>query len=88
MNEGNQRARSPINGRLRDELLNEEMFDTLADAQRRLDLWRHDYNHVGPHSSLGGLSPAARRTLTHCESFAPGVLAKPATRAFQAADLS
>lgn len=52
-----------FNGRLRDELLNEEVFETLPDARRRLALWRHDYNHTRPHSSLGGLTPAARRSL-------------------------
>lgn len=63
-----------FNGRLRDELLNEEVFDTLADARRRLARWRHDYNHVRPHSALGGLTPAARRTLTRLTGSAPGAL--------------
>ncbi len=30
-----------FNGSLRDELLNEEIFDTLDDAWRKLALWRH-----------------------------------------------
>ncbi|EDZ45654.1 transposase [Rhodobacterales bacterium Y4I] len=42
-----------FNGSLRDELLNEELFDTLDDARRKLALWRYDYNNVRPHSSLG-----------------------------------
>ena len=50
-----------FNGRLRDELLNEEVFDTLNGARVALKHWRHDYNHVRPHSSLGGLTPAAAR---------------------------
>ena len=33
-----------FNGSLRDELLNEEMFDSLDDARRKLALWRYDYN--------------------------------------------
>ncbi len=33
-----------FNGRLRDELLNEEVFTSLADARRKLAIWRHDYN--------------------------------------------
>ena len=33
-----------FNGSLRDELLNEEIFDTLDDARRKLVLWRYDYN--------------------------------------------
>lgn len=50
-----------FNGRLRDECLNEEVFDSLAHARRHLARWRHDYNHVRPHSSLGGLTPAQAR---------------------------
>lgn len=52
-----------FNGSLRDELLNEELFDSLGDARRKLALWRYDYNHVRPHSSIGNKTPAeARRT--------------------------
>ncbi len=49
-----------FNSKLRDELLNEEVFDSLAHAKRALDLWRHDFNNVRPHSGIGGLAPAAR----------------------------
>lgn len=42
-----------FNGSLRDELLNEELFDSLADARRKLAIWRYDYNNVRPHSSSG-----------------------------------
>ena len=66
-----------FNGSLRDELLNEEMFDSLEDARRKLSLWRYDYNHVRPHSSLGNRAPAeARRTLEQFEGSAPGALAQ------------
>ncbi len=51
----------PINGSLRDELLNEEMFDSLDDARRKLALWRYDYNNVRPHSALGN-ETTRRRT--------------------------
>jgi putative transposase len=37
-----------FNGSLRDEFLNEELFDSLADARRKLAIWRYDYNHVRP----------------------------------------
>ncbi len=37
-----------FNGSLRDELLNEELFDSLADARRKLAVWRYDYNNVRP----------------------------------------
>ena len=77
-----------FNGRLRDELLNEEIFETLAGARRRLRLWRHDYNHVRPHSSLGGLTPAARRALELDEGFTHGALAKTNNLDYQTAGLS
>jgi putative transposase len=46
-----------FNGRLRDELLNETLFRSLADARAKLEAWRRDYNEVRPHSSLGYLAP-------------------------------
>jgi putative transposase len=45
-------------GRLRDECLNQHWFRTLADARRLVEDWRHDYNRVRPHSSLGYQTPA------------------------------
>lgn len=48
-----------FNGKLRDECLNEEVFDSLAHARKVLGRWRHDYNHHRPHSSLGGLTPVS-----------------------------
>ncbi len=47
-----------VNGRLREELLNETQFTSLAQARRVLAAWRDDYNRVRPHSSLGGATPA------------------------------
>lgn len=44
-------------GKLRDECLNEEVFASLAEARAAIELWRRDYNHVRPHSALGGLTP-------------------------------
>jgi len=65
-----------FNGSLRDELLNEEIFDSLDDARRKLALWRYDYNMVRPHSSLGNQTPQqARRALEQFEGPAPGALA-------------
>ena len=46
-----------FNGKLRDECLNETLFTCLPHVRQALANWRHDYNHVRPHSSLGGLSP-------------------------------
>jgi putative transposase len=48
-----------FNGRLRDECLNVEWFDSLADAQQKLALWRQHYNRQRPHSSLDDRTPAA-----------------------------
>ncbi len=47
-----------FNGRLRDECLNETLFASLSHARSVLRAWRDDYNHVRPHSGIGGLTPA------------------------------
>ncbi len=48
-----------FNGRLRDELLNETLFSSLAHAREVLSFWKNDYNTVRPHSGLGNLTPVA-----------------------------
>jgi len=50
-----------FNGKLRDEFLNEHWFGSLDELQKKLDLWRHEYNYVRPHSALGNLVPHAYR---------------------------
>jgi transposase InsO family protein len=47
-----------FNGKLRDEVLNVEIFDTLLEAKILIERWRQHYNHVRPHSSLGYKPPA------------------------------
>jgi transposase InsO family protein len=47
-----------FNGKMRDQLLNGELFYTLREAQIIIERWRIHYNTVRPHSSLGGLPPA------------------------------
>jgi len=47
-----------FNARVRDEVLDIELFATLAEAQLIIDDWRADYNAGHPHSALGMLSPA------------------------------
>lgn len=47
-----------FNGKLRDELLNGEIFDTLEEAKVLIERWRCDYNTKRPHSSLGYRPPA------------------------------
>ena len=64
-----------FNGWLRDELLNEELLESLADARRKLALWRYDYNNVRPHSSLGNRTPVqARRAFELVEGSTPDAL--------------
>ncbi len=50
-----------LNGKIRDECLNENIFEGLATARQILEEWRQDYNNIRPHSSLGYQSPAAYR---------------------------
>ena len=47
-----------FNGKLRDELLNGEIFYSLKEAQVVIEQWRKHYNTVRPHSSLGYRPPA------------------------------
>ena len=47
-----------FNGKLRDELLDREIFCTLIEAQVLIEQWRRDYNWKRPHSSLGYRPPA------------------------------
>jgi transposase InsO family protein len=47
-----------FNGKLRDELLNREIFTTLTEAKVLIADWRKEYNQVRPHSSLGYRPPA------------------------------
>jgi putative transposase len=46
-----------FNSRLRDECLNEHVFLSLREAREIIERWRHDYNFLRPHSSLGALTP-------------------------------
>ncbi len=44
--------------RIRDELLSQELFETLAEAKVLVEDWRLDYNENHPHSALGMMAPA------------------------------
>ena len=69
-----------FNGSLRDECLNEEFFDSLADARQKLVLRRYDYSKIRPHSSLGNKTPAqARQAVVQSYGTAPAALAQPET---------
>ncbi|WP_461336055.1 IS3 family transposase [Bradyrhizobium liaoningense] len=77
-----------FNARLRDELLNETLFTSLAQARAVLAAWKDDYNNARPHSALGNLTPTeyAKRnalgpqrdgTLRYAEGSAPRPVASP-----------
>jgi putative transposase len=60
-----------LNGRLRDELLNETLFRSLPHARAELAAWRTDYNTVRPHSRLGWLAPAIYAEITYPRRASP-----------------
>ncbi|WHQ68565.1 IS3 family transposase [Methylorubrum extorquens] len=51
-----------LNGRLRDDCLNEHLFRSLSAARTLIEAWRVDYNTCRPHTSLGGFTPNAFAT--------------------------
>jgi putative transposase len=53
-----------FNGKLRDELLNREVFTTLTEARVLIEQWKREYNHVRPHSALGYRPPAPEAILS------------------------
>jgi putative transposase len=52
-----------FNGKMRDELLEREVFTTLKEAQVLIEGWRREYNQLRPHSSLGYQPPAPQAVL-------------------------
>ena len=52
-----------FNGKLRDEVLNREVFDTLLEAKVLVERWRREYNHIRPHSALGYHPPVPEAIL-------------------------
>ena len=54
-----------FNGKLRDELLNGEIFYTLKEAEVLMEQWRLHYNHKRPHSALGYRPPAPETFAAH-----------------------
>jgi transposase InsO family protein len=51
-----------FNGKMRDELLNRELFTTLTEASVLITGWRKEYNTTRPHSAKGYLPPHRRRS--------------------------
>jgi len=64
-----------FNGKLRDELLNMEIFYTLKEAEILVERWRQHYNTVRPHSSLGYKPPTPKTILPNNIVTGPAVLA-------------
>ena len=62
-----------FNARLRDELLNGEIFYTLKEAQIIVESWRRHFNTIRPHESLGYKPPAP-------EVFVPAFAVWPAAQ--------
>jgi len=55
-----------FNGKLRDELLNREIFDTLWEVKVLVERWRQTYNQIRPHSALGYRPPAPVAVAPRC----------------------
>jgi len=60
-----ERLGGELNGKLRDELLNAEVFNTLVEAEVLIEGWRRHYNTVRPRSSLHYRPPTPETVLTH-----------------------
>src|SRR5207237_3123818 len=67
-----------FNARLRDELLNGEIFYTLREAQIVIESWRHHYNTIRPHASIGYKPPPAPEVFVPAFAAWPAALRKPA----------
>jgi putative transposase len=75
-----------FNARLRDELLNGEIFYTLREDQIIIESWRRHYNSIRPHASLGYKPPAPEVFVTTFAAWpaalcpaSPATLAQPPT---------
>jgi putative transposase len=67
-----------FNSKLRDELLNGEIFYTLKEARTVIESWRRHYNEVRPHSALGYKPPAPEAVLWPAAQSGPASPATPA----------
>ena len=71
-----------FNARLRDELLDGEIFYTLREAEVVIESWRRHYNSVRPHASLGFRPPAPEVVLPTFAAW-PAALRRPASPTMQ-----
>src|SRR4030095_14000127 len=74
---GRERLRGELNGKFRDECLNEHWFTSLDRARDVIEQLRPDYNEVRPHSSLGNISPAEFARRARAELRSPTALFVP-----------
>jgi len=58
-----------FNGKMRDELLNGEIFYTLKEAEILIEMWRKEYNTIRPHSSLGYQPPVPEAIMVPTTQF-------------------
>lgn len=70
-----------FNGKLRDELLNIEVFSTLSEAKGLIEAWRRHYNAQRPHSSLGYRPPVPETTTSPSWPSGSATLRLPASLA-------
>ena len=60
-----------FNGKMRDELLNGEIFYTLKEARVLIEMWRKEYYTIRPHSSLGYRPPVPETIMVPTTQFQP-----------------
>jgi len=60
-----------FNGKMRDELLNREIFYSLKEAEILIEQWRVEYNTIRPHSALGYRPPAPKAAIEIQPEFQP-----------------
>ena len=72
-----------FNGKLRDELLNGEIFYTLKEAKVLIERWRVHYNTIRPHRSLGQRPPAPETRLMPLDGAEAAIAAGPASASLQ-----
>ena len=72
-----------FNGKLRDELLNGEIFYTLKEAKVLIERWRTHYNTVRPHSALGYRPPAPETWISSMDQVQAAIAAGPASAPLQ-----
>lgn len=58
-----------FNGKMRDELLNGEIFYSLKEAQILIEMWRKEYNTIRPHSALGYRPPVPEAIMVPTTKF-------------------